>query len=88
MGPYQVVTLRQTTNGFIGSVVDNYLSPEDAKLVYDKWQQSWTTPTSIRGGSIVTLEMITEIPESEFLAILGKRTGKRIYDIAVEKASR
>lgn len=66
-----------------GTSIDPYLTEEDMNAVYMLWKATWPAPLAFQGGQKdITFELIRQVPEEEFMKVLGKKRAERIYAAA------
>lgn len=87
-GGISSVRIRQNTSFARGTTIDEYLQEADNAALYEKWSPEWEDKLEFPGKIYaITAEMIVDVPETEFVKVLGRTRGPRIYKIAKETAS-
>lgn len=77
------VRYRQGTSYARGTDVDAYLSPEDCRVLYERWKGEWPEPLHFRGGTkSITCEMVLDVGEAELSLVMGKARAARILEVA------
>lgn len=79
-----IVQVTGFTPPFRGAVVDTFLSSDDCKVLYERWNDAaWSERLDCGGGEhAISCEQIIQVPAQEFVKAFGKVRATRILSAA------
>jgi hypothetical protein len=88
MATEYIITTEGAPNLIQETVIDGFLTDDDADALYKKWRKSWPTPLEFSGGVLgISCEQVLEVPSAQFNRTFGKVRGERIKQVAEVNAN-
>ncbi len=76
---------RSGTSFARGLTIDPLLSEEDARTLYEKWENGWGEPLEFQGGAkAITCDMVVNVPARELVRVYGKSLAERLLTAAAD----
>ena len=82
------ITKRANTSFARGVTIDGFLSNDDEKALYERWDEDAFGPKNyVQGGeSYLTCEQVVAVPVDKLVSTFGKRRASRILEAAHKHA--
>lgn len=65
----------------VGIIIDQFLSDDDTKVLYERWKDKWGLPLEYPGAQYaITCDMVADAPFDELVSAYGKKLAVRLVD--------